>query len=266
MYEFERAAPVTVVLRALSGSVDITAEDRDGIEVEVAAPGGGDASQTQVVLEGDSLVIRAPAGRRSPRLRIVARVPAGSSVAGESASADVRLAGRFADVQLGVASAAVNLAEATGNVRLDAASGDLTVGRVGGALHLKSASGELHAGDVTGDVTVETASGRIRLDAVGGSLRAGSASGTIEVGRLRRGQASVRTVSGDVQVGVAAGSALWMDLNTVSGRSTTDLTAQGDVPPADGPVELELRVRTVSGHIRIHRAAPAGVADDRAVA
>lgn len=153
MYEFERAAPVTVVLRALRGSVDVTAEDRDGIEVEVQPLDGGDAAPTQVVLDGDNLVIRAPAGRRSPKLRIVARVPAGSSVTGGSAAADVRLAGRYADVQLDVASAAVDLTEATGDVRLDAASGDLTVGRAGGALHLKSASGALHAGDVAGDVT-----------------------------------------------------------------------------------------------------------------
>lgn len=62
-------------------------------------------------------------------------------------------------------------------------------------------------------------------------------------------------MSGHVRVGVAPGSALWMDLNTVSGRSTTDLTARGDVPAASGPVELELRVHTISGHIHIHRTA-----------
>jgi hypothetical protein len=265
MYEFDRSTPVTVVLRAQGGTVDITAEERDTIQVEVQALGGGDnateaADRTRVELEDDTLVIQASGGdywswRRTPKLRIVARVPIGSSLAGKSAAAHVRLAGAYTVVQLNVASAEVEVAEATGDVSLEAASGRLSVGRVGGSLRIKSSSGELRVGDVTGDVSAETASGRIRLGGVDGSVRAKSASGDIEVGRLRSGQANLRTASGDVEVGVASGSAVWMDLDTASGKSITDLTSHGDVPPADGAVQLELRVRTASGDIRIHRAA-----------
>jgi DUF4097 and DUF4098 domain-containing protein YvlB len=88
-----------------------------------------------------------------------------------------------------------------------------------------------------------------------GSLRASTASGGVEIGSLRRGEAVIKTASGDVQVGVAPGSAVWMDLSSASGRSISDLTATGDAPPTDGPVELELRVRTASGNIRVRRAA-----------
>jgi hypothetical protein len=265
MYEFDRAQPVTVVLRAQGGSVDIVAEERATIEVDVQPFDGGDAAleaaqRTRVVLEGDTLLIQAPGGdhwswRRTPKLRITAKVPAGSALAAKSAAAAVTLAGVYSTVQVNVASAEVNLVEATGDVALDAASGDLSVGRVGGSLRIKSASGALRIGDVTGDVSAETASGHIRMASAGGSVRAGSASGDIEIGQLSRGRATVKTASGDVQVGVASGSALWMDLDTASGKSVTDLTAHGEVPPSDGPVELELRVRTASGNIRIHRAA-----------
>ena len=261
MYEFDRSTPVTVVLRAHGGAVEIVAEERLTAQVDVQpmSAGGTDAAQnTRVVLEDDTLLVQAPGAeawswRRSPKLRITVRVPLGSSVAGKTA-ADVRARGVFGDVRLESASGDVDLAEATGDVALEAASGDLTVGRVGGSLRAKSSSGDLHIGDVTHDVNAETASGNIRTGAIDGSARAYTASGDIEIGSLRQGKAEVRSASGDITVGVAAGSAVWMDVNTSSGKSITDLTARGDVPPSDTPAELELRIRTASGDIRIHRA------------
>ncbi|MCU7726548.1 DUF4097 domain-containing protein [Actinoplanes sp. KI2] len=265
MYEFDRSTPVTVVLRAHGGAVEIVAEDRLTTEVDVqpmSAGGAEAAQQTRVVLEDDTLLVQVPGAeawswRRSPKLRITVRVPTGSSVAGKTASADVRALGVFGDVRLDVASADIDLAEATGDVSLEAASGDLTVARVGGSLRAKSSSGSLRIGDVTRDVNAESASGTIRAGAIDGSVRAYTASGDIEIGSLRQGRADVRSASGDITVGVAAGSAVWMDVNTSSGKSITDLTARGDVPPTDSPAELELRIRTASGDIRIHRATPA---------
>jgi DUF4097 and DUF4098 domain-containing protein YvlB len=264
MYEFDRSTPVTVVLRVHGGSVEIVAEERPSIEVDVQPMNDSDAAleaarNTQVALDGDTLLIQVPGSefwnwRRSPKLRITARVPAGSSVVGKTASADVRASGVYGDVRLDVSSGDIDVAEATGDVSLDAASGGLSVQRVAGSLRAKVSSGGMRIGDVTGDVNAETASGGIRIGAVGGSLRAVTASGDIEVGLLREGQADVRTASGDVTVGVAAGSAVWMDVNTASGKSVTDLAATGDEPPATDPVKLELRVRTASGDVRVHRA------------
>jgi hypothetical protein len=265
MYEFDRSTPVTVVLRAHGGAVEIVAEDRltTSVDIQPMSSNGAEAAQhTRVVLEDDTLLVQVPGAdawswRRSPKLRIAVRVPAGSSVAGKTASADVRALGVFGDVRLDVASADIDLAEATGDVSLEAASGDLTVARVGGSLRAKSSSGDLRIGDVTHDVNAESASGTIRMGAIGGSARAYTASGDVEVGSLHQGKADIRSASGDITVGVAAGSAVWMDVNTSSGKSITDLTARGDVPPADTPAELELRIRTASGDIRVHRAAPA---------
>jgi DUF4097 and DUF4098 domain-containing protein YvlB len=227
MYEFDRSTPVTVVLRALGGIVDIVAEERLSIQVDVQpmSNNGLEAAQnTRVELEDDTLVIHVPGAefwtwRRTPKLKITARVPLGSSVVGKTASADVRLTGVYSDVRFDVASADVEVAEVTGDVALDAASGHLSVGRAGGSVRAKSAS----------------------------------ASGDIEIGSLRQGEASIRSASGDITVGVTPGTAIWMDVNTASGKSVTDLTAQGEHIP-DDQVELQLRVRTASGDIRVHRA------------
>lgn len=264
MYEFPRAAPVTVALRAHSGSVTVVAEPRDTIEVEIDPVTDNDSSRdaaarTRVALEDDTLVIEVPGTdgwrwRRGPKLRITARVPAGSALTGRSASADVRVDGVVAQVQLDVASADVSLAQATGDVRLDTASGDLRAGRIGGSLHVDSASGDLRLGDVDGDVTVKTASGDVRVDGIGGALRASTASGDLTVGSLRQGSSDVRTASGDVQIGIAAGAGVWLDLSTAAGRATSDLTPAGDSLPAEPTGSIELRVNTASGDIHVHRA------------
>ncbi|GAA2716868.1 DUF4097 family beta strand repeat-containing protein [Actinoplanes palleronii] len=263
-YEFDRAEPVTVALRAMAGTVEIDAGHHETIRVEVipiddSEAGRHAAENTRVVLEGDTLVVAVPHQdrwrlRRTPALRITARIPAGSTLTGESAAADVRAAGRFHDVNLKLASAAGHVADAAGDVRLSTASGDLSVGRVGGSAFLKSASGRIRAGDVIGDVTAGTASGDITVGSGGGSLEAGTASGAIAVGSLSQGRARIRTASGDVTVGVAPGTGVWLDLNTAAGRSSTDLPSHGDTTPAAGGPGLELRVRTASGDIRIHRA------------
>jgi hypothetical protein len=262
MYEFDRATPVTVTLRAQSGLVEIVAEERLTIEVRVTpfddSPAAREAAaKTRVELDGDTLLIHQAGSetwslRRTPKLRITARVPAGSVLAGKSASSDVRAGGVWSAVRLSVSAAEVDVAEVTGDADLEASTATITVARVGGSLRAKNIAGRLLIGDVTDDVSLTTASGDIRLHSAGGSVRADSASGSIEVGELREGRADLRTASGSVEVGVAAGTGVWMDLNTLSGRSVSDLTAQGDTPATQAG--LELRVRSVSGDIHVHRA------------
>ncbi|WP_221322172.1 DUF4097 family beta strand repeat-containing protein [Actinoplanes sp. L3-i22] len=266
MFEFDRAEPVTVSLRAVSGTVEIEAGAHETIRVEVMPLDDNPAAQqaaenTRVVLDGDTLVVAVPTPerwrmRRSPALRITVQVPEGSSLTGESAAAEVRAAGRYRDVHLKLASAAGHIADVRGDLHLGAASGDLSADRVGGSASVKSASGKISLGDVAGDVTAATASGDIRIASGGGSLDAGTASGSVTVGSLSQGKARVRTASGNVTLGVAPGTGLWLDLNTVGGQSVTDLTSHGDTAPA--ATTLEIRVRTASGDIRIHRAVDPG--------
>ncbi|MDY7084682.1 MAG: DUF4097 family beta strand repeat-containing protein [Actinomycetota bacterium] len=260
MFEFDHPAPVTVSLRTNAGLVRLHAEQRDTVQVTVEAMDDRDTSReaadkTRVVLDGDTLLIEVPHDakiwRRAPKLAITARVPVGSTLHGKSASAGIQAAGTWSDVKLDVASADVELAEATGDVALDSASGDLGVGRIGGSAKLGTASGDVRLDDVTGDVKVKSASGDVRVGAVAGSLRASTASGDVSVGRLSTGRSEISTASGDVQVGITAGAGVWLDLNTASGRTTSDLTPTGETPPTGATIEL--RVRTASGDIHIHR-------------
>ncbi|MFI7540584.1 DUF4097 family beta strand repeat-containing protein [Actinoplanes sp. NPDC049599] len=259
MYEFDRATPVTVSLRLQRGTADLVAEERPTVQVELAAEAGGEAPEGfTVALEGDTLVVHAPEAtwhwRRTPKVHVLIRVPLDSALAAKSTAADIRASGRWSTGQADMASADVHMEEVTGDAYLKAASGDVIVNRVGGSLRIGSSSGDLRVGDVMGDVKADTASGEIVIGRVGGSLQAASASGDVEVGVVSRGTARLSTASGDVSVGVAAGTGVWLDLNTASGSTSSDLSMSGAAPVAGQAATLELRVRTASGDITVHRA------------
>jgi hypothetical protein len=263
-YEFDRATPVTVALRMHRGVADLTAEDRSGIQVEVLPLDDNESSldaaaRYQVTLEGDSLIIHAPEGfgwplRRTPKVHVVARVPAGSSLAAQMAAADLRARGDYGIVQADLASGDGYVERVAGDAELKSASGDVQIDQVGGSLRIGSASGKVRVGDVIGDVKASTASGDMSLHSVGGSIQGKTASGDVEIGRLIRGKAAVASASGDVTVGVAPGTGVWLDVNTASGSTSSDLTMDESAPEPGRTATLELRVRTASGDIHIHRA------------
>ena len=71
---------------------------------------------------------------------------------------------------------------------------------------------------------------------------------------MMRGNVSAHSVSGDVTIGVRRGSKVYLDCNTVSGDTSSELELSTDAPAGDGPL-VEIRAKTVSGDIRITRAA-----------
>jgi DUF4097 and DUF4098 domain-containing protein YvlB len=134
---------------------------------------------------------------------------------------------------------------------VNSASGDVRAGRVDGGLSVNTASGDVKAQHVGGSAEVKGASADVEIDDLGGDLRSNTASGDVRVGAARQGTLRVNSASGDVSVGVVPGVGVWMDLNTLSGRTSSDLNMSGDSPPASH--DLTVQVRTLSGDIKIHR-------------
>jgi DUF4097 and DUF4098 domain-containing protein YvlB len=271
MYEFECAQPITLSVRLGGGGLDVLAEERTTAAVDVSSFDDSGAAReavanTRVEFRGDTLVVEAPDStggwlfRRSPRLRVTARVPLDSSLALKLASADSRCRGRYCAVDVSTASGDVQVEQATGEVTVNTASGDISVDRAGGQVRINGASGDVRVGHAGGDVTVHSASGDLDVGHAQGSVKASTASGDISVGTANRGTVHVNSASGDVSVGVPVGTAVWLDLSTVSGSTRSDL-AMSDAAPATGTAELTLQIRTLSGDIEVHRVAqPAAAA------
>jgi hypothetical protein len=64
----------------------------------------------------------------------------------------------------------------------------------------------------------------------------------------------LRSVSGDAEIGMRPGLRLWIDASSLSGSMTSELDVS-DTPPDDDAPLVELRAKSVSGDLRIRRAA-----------
>lgn len=265
MYEFPVDAPLSVELHVASGHCTLTAEERDTATVEVEPMKSDNekaqeaAAETVVELDGDRLLIKTPEtsgmgwlfGRRSVALTITVRVPLDSAVDAKIASADVVCHGRLRALTINNASGDVSAEHVTGDVSINTASGDIRLGRVEGSIRANSASGDLRVDYAGDDVTNHSASGDTTIGTTVGDVKFRTASGDLRVGNARSGKVRAGTASGDVTIGVPAGTGVWLDLNTASGTTTSDLAVGGETPLSGH--DLELRVSTASGDINVHR-------------
>lgn len=221
-------------LDVASGSVEVR-ESRDGVvNVNIDAD---NADEWEVLQLGDSVSVRfgRRRGWKSRGARILVDAPSQTHVAVSSASADVSLVGRM------------------GEVRIRTASGDIRADSVE-RLDASTASGDIKVGSVTGRLSANTASGDVKADAVADDLDAGTASGDVRIGRCDGANVNVKSVSGDIVIGLPAGIRVEPEISSLSGRTTLPAPSK---TPVDGPRRsVRLRLRTVSGNITIERVPP----------
>ncbi len=260
MPEFQHSGPIEAEVSIPVGSINVTAEERESVLVEVTAQDGSDdsraaAEKTKVEFNKGKLKVEFPRKRFSyspPAISVEAHIPLNSSVELKTATADIRCEGIFGDVEINSASGPISLGDATGDTKVQSASGDIRMGDIGGNLKVKSASGDVTVGAVGGKAKVRSASGEIGIDSVGSDLEVESASGDVRVDSVKTGKSQVRTVSGDVTIAVVQGTGVWLDFNSLSGSIESSLEP---VDSSSAGHDLSIHVRTVSGYISVKRAA-----------
>ncbi|MFF3934822.1 DUF4097 family beta strand repeat-containing protein [Streptomyces phaeofaciens] len=216
MQKFVTAAPVSAVLDIPAGRVRIIAADRADSTVEVlpADPSKGRdvkaAERTTVTCADGVLRITAtaPEGRlfgTSGSVEVTVQLPAGSGVEARTASAEFRAVGRLGDVVFEGAYRQIEIDDAA-SVRLTAVDGDVEVGRLGGAAEISTTRGD------------------------------------IRIAEAVRGTVVLRTESGDISVGAAAGVSASLDAGTSLGRISNTLKS-------DGTAQLDIRATASQGDI-----------------
>jgi DUF4097 and DUF4098 domain-containing protein YvlB len=244
-------------LRIPSGSIDVETVDTGETTLEI--DGERDPSDFRVELSelaegGHRLLVeqhrrRAFAFGWSRDLRVRVRAPLGTHVKADTGSAELEARGEIESLAFRSGSGDVAFDRVRGDVTIKVASGDVEGKRVDRDLTANSASGDIRVDVVGGDLVARSASGEVEIEVAGGSAHVSTASGDISVGGLARGEATFRSVSGDVDVTVARGTAVWLDLSSVSGDAVSDL-AMGE-GSGNGGVGLELRATSVSGDIHV---------------
>jgi hypothetical protein len=219
------------------------------------------AIQNAVVEQSGNTVTVEIAGKswgflgRSPSVGIRIRCPYGSAVDCTTASADLSATGRIGDGVVKTASGDVQLEHVGGSLDVQTASGDLRVTQVDGQARLKTVSGDARVRVARAGLDVTMVSGDLAVDEAHTDISAGTVSGDQSVRSVREGQIRLQSVSGDIEVGVAPGTRVFIDASTTSG----DVGSELDVTqaPAGGAAgrEAKLRLKSISGDISIVRGA-----------
>lgn len=281
---FETPGAVRLYVENEVGLVAVTARETDAtvVSLEPDTPGA------EEIIERATVECRPAGGRHVVAVKVPHRhgmrfvrrngvivrveVPPGCDVTVVTGSADVEITGSVDAADITSASGSISTDDVAADLTVKTASGDITVGAVGGELRVHSASGDLRCSSVagaavfsttSGDLELGAAAGRVEVKATSGDVRLGelshgarimNVSGDVRVLTLGEGALRVRSVSGDVCVGVARGVDLHVDVETMSGSVHSDIPIEDARGPGSGDVRADLSIRSVSGNIEIGRA------------
>jgi DUF4097 and DUF4098 domain-containing protein YvlB len=277
MPTFETPDPIAVTLDVPHGSVRIVASARTDTRVTVL--GEDPASNVRIEFTGGQLLVKGPQRRRfgwaldwlrgGDAIDVEIEVPSGSHVVATLSAGDHRCEGplgecrlttsygdiRFGEggpVQLLTRYGEIDVGHAVGHAVLSTSAGDIRVGAIDGSASISNNYGETRVGEVTGDLRVEGLYGEVRVDRAHAGVSARTAYGSVRIKEVTRGLIELTTTSGELEVGIRAGTVAWLDVSSTSGRVRNSLERH------DGPEgftdTVEIRARASAGDILIRRA------------
>jgi DUF4097 and DUF4098 domain-containing protein YvlB len=281
MPAFETPEPILATIEVAVGDLRIAARDRADTVVEVRPsdpshePDIRAAEQTRVEMTSDGLLVKGPKQRgrslfgKPGSIDVTIGLPAGSRLRADAGVATLRCAGRLAECQaktgvgeidlentgpadLTTGAGGINVGVVSGSAEVTTGSGRLRLAEIDGPAVIRNANGETWIGAVTGNLQVSNGNGAISIDRADGDVSAKTANGSVRVGCVSRGMTTVRTSMGEIEVGIAAGTAALVDAQTRMGSVRNGLATTDSPEPADQTAEVH--ARTAFGDIVIRRA------------
>jgi DUF4097 and DUF4098 domain-containing protein YvlB len=278
MPSYETPEPISVTLELGVGNVRIAASDRTDTVVEVRPSDEADesdvqaATQVRVDYANGMLQVTGPKrafdfSRKTKSVDVSIELPSGSQLSAHLLMGDLRCAGRLGQCQLKTTgnvwlertgplhlhtgAGHVTADGITGNAEISTGLGKIQIGEVEGTAVVKNSNGDTTIDAVTGDLRVRNANGAIDVERAGAGVDAKTSNGSIRLGEVVRGSVALETAAGDLEVGIAAGTAAWLEVNTGFGHVRNLL--ENATRPDETDQTVEVRGRTSYGDITIHR-------------
>lgn len=280
MPAFDTPEPITADIEIYVGQVRINASDRADTVVEVrpsdpSAEASVQAAERMIVeFSGGRLLVKGPKPKGLAYLRnwrgyvdVTVDLPTGSRVEARGA-ADFIATGALGETVLRSSAGDLRLEETgpleakasvgnisvdrvTGSAEVTASTGVIRIGTIDGPGTVKNSTGGINLGEATGDVELKTGTGDVTVGRALAGLTAKAAHGRIRIGAVVSGTVRLENGYGKVDVGIAEGTAAWLDLHSKNGVVRNTLTA------AEGPettdTVVEVHAHTNWGDIEIHR-------------
>ncbi|MFI0453447.1 DUF4097 family beta strand repeat-containing protein [Actinomadura sp. 6N118] len=281
MPAFDTPEPISADIQIYVGRVRIHAGDRADTVVEVRPSDPSTeasvkaAEQTIVEFSNGRLLVKGPKPKALGHLRswrgsidVTVELPAASRLEAEgaadfiatgplgqtvvrSSTGDIRLE-ETGPLEAKASIGEISVDRVTGLAELTASTGAIRIGTIGGPSTVKNSTGAIVLGEVTGDVQLKTGTGDVTIGRVlAGGLTARVAHGRIRIDAAVSGTLHIEGGHGKVDVGIAEGTAAWLDLQSKNGMVRNTLTAAEGPETADTVVEVH--AHTNYGDIDVHR-------------
>jgi hypothetical protein len=279
MPTFATPEPISVTLTLLVADVRLRAGDRADTVVVIGPRDPSDAEDVQVAertraeFADGRLEVRAHRSWRSispfrsgGALDIEIELPAGSDVRGEASVAEVHAAGPLGSCHFTTSVGDLTF-DRTGPATLST-TGRVSVGRIGGAAEIHAA-GAVRIGETAGPTTIKNLNGVTQVGTVAAALTCRAANGDVTVGtalagveaatsngdirvdEVVRGDVSLETAHGRIEIGIRPGTAAQLDVSSRYGRVRNVLdTVEG---PDLADEVATVRARTSYGDVVIRR-------------
>jgi len=216
------APDATIDVSNVQGSVDVTAWDRNEVELEAQLESDKDELQFEATDRLVRIEVDRPEGKyhdsEEEDAILTLRIPKGARLIVDTVSADITVNGVRGEQRLESVSGTVETQAYDAPVSLQSVSGDVTVAGNGGKAQVSTEN-------VSGSTTASGIRGSFEGEVVSGNINATVAA----TERLR-----VRSVSGDVEVHADLTSSARVEMESISGVVALTLK-----PPVNADFEIE---------------------------
>ena len=283
MPTYATPGPINVRIDLPLGDTRIIASDRDTTVVDVL----GEDGAIRCELSGNQLTVSTTAGRGGllgwglgmlglgpgSGATVTVEVPTGSELHATTRHGSLSTEGRLGTCQVRTEYGDVHLDEA-GPVEIRSRHADISVEHATADLEITTSSGDVRIGVVEGsasitdndsDITLAEARGpaavarlarrhgdRAAVPRTSWRATPTAASGSPSSSRAR---CDIATTYGEVEIGIAEGTAAWLDVRSDTGTVRNRLDEQPGPDAFDHTAEI--RARTRDGDVLIHRGRPA---------
>jgi hypothetical protein len=277
MPTFDTPGPIAATVVVAGARVRVTATDRTDtvVQVEPIDPASQldvrVAGKTKVDFAGGQLSVKTTiSGDKGGSVGITIDLPAASSLVAYLAHSSVHADGALGECELHVASGRVQL-DRISALQANIGAGEVTIGHIaeratidGAAFAMRirevsdtvkfsSSGGSTWIGHASADLDLSSGHGGFDIDRADGSVTAKTGDGAIRIGALARGPAELLNRSGNIEVGIGAGTAATVDASSKRGSVRNSVPAPDRGGPSDSTVRV--RARTRYGDVIIQSAA-----------
>lgn len=185
------------------------------------------------------------------RVHITVTTPPGGSVRARVGAGGIRIRAAMSELSMDSGAGDIRVDEAVSDVMIRVGSGDVTLPEISGDADINTANGDIRIKSVS-NIKIGTAAGDVTIGNVERTGRIKAASGDITVRRFAGTDLEVKTMSGDVRIGLIPNLEVKATIKTLSGDFRNRITPSS----GDRIGNATLQVSSFTGDVTLTSAKP----------